>query len=343
MRAILPKMLSGSLAGALITNVMVAHSWAQDLSRRPGARGAVPHRCTKIEPLPGTPSMPVGYFFGFVEPTDAGDPCTWELVSENNASGGKRDGRYVMLTSKTEISHTYTHNVSLSFSAFTSYVGWSNVAALSGSLASVGDGVAVNKLDRLAFDGLSGELFVRVLERAPGQPWAATLAVEPRWARIDVPTGFRADSYRAEFKLLMDVVLTERWFAAVNLNYALGTQKFDLPDAAWTRASAAAASAALTAQLHSGTKSEIIQQAFAGIQGLYVSLFDGLALDRLTGHAFFFGPTLAFTFSGERSLTLAWMPQIAGHARSALARGALDLDNFSRHELRLKWAMPITP
>jgi hypothetical protein len=70
-------------------------------------------------------------------------------------------------------------------------------------------------------------------------------------------------------------------------------------------------------------------------------VFSGLALDRMTGDAVNLGPTFAMTFPGERIVSLAWSPQVAGKARPASAPGSLDLDTFERHEFRFKFGAPI--
>ena len=59
--------------------------------------------------------------------------------------------------------------------------------------------------------------------------------MEPRWSRIDLGdlTGYPAEFYAGEFKMFLDVALTERLFAAMNVIYVLGTQKYDIPDANW--------------------------------------------------------------------------------------------------------------
>ena len=194
--------------------------------------------------------MPVGYFFGFTDPTNSGDPCTSEFVFDNITHAGKRDGRYVSSTGGAEISYTVMHNVAVAFGAYGTYARWSDVTVLQSALAAIGDGVAVNRLDMLRFDGLSAELFMRVLERAPRQPFAATISIKPRWSAVDNTTGYPAQSYGSEFKLLTDVVLTERLFAAANFSYGLAAQKFDISNAPWFYASIANASAALTTQVH---------------------------------------------------------------------------------------------
>ena len=108
----------------------------------------------------------------------------------------------------------------------------------------------VTEWDKLQFDGLSGEVLLRLVKRSPGQPLALTVAMEPRWSRIDFATGYRAEFYANEFKLFLDAALTQRLFAAINLIYVLATQRFDIADANWVDNSLTSVSAALTGQVH---------------------------------------------------------------------------------------------
>ncbi len=315
---------------------------AADLPRKapPAPARAVYDRCAKVEPPPGTPSVPGGDIFGFTSPTDIGDPCSWALASEHSARAGKRDRDYFALSSKTQLAYTYSDRVAVAFSAFTSYTDWSNVTVAQDALAGEGNGVLVTALDKGAFDGFSSEIALRLLARSRGQPFAITVSAEPRWSRIDALTGWRAEGYGAEFKLFVDVALTERVFAAMNFNYALGTQKFDIPNAAWSDSSATNVSAALTAQIHSAEK-QVVEGVFIGVEGRFRSSFQGLGLDHNVGNALFFGPTAAIAFDGGRMLNVVWTPQVAGRARPASAPGSLDLDNLERHEFRVKFATPL--
>jgi hypothetical protein len=152
---------------------------------------------------------------------------------------------------------------------------------------------------------------------------------------VDFVTGFRADGYAAEFKLLVDIALAQRLFGAVNLNYALGTQKFDIPNAEWERSSGTNLSAALTAQIYAAEK-QTVEGVFVGLEARYRTAFDGLLLDRFTGDVFNFGPTFAIAFTGDRVLTLAWSPQLAGRTSPATP-GGLNLTDADRLEFRVKF------
>ncbi len=180
-----------------------------------------------------------------------------------------------------------------------------------------------------------------MLERKPGQPVGIALGVEPRWSRFDRGTGYRADGYAVEFKFLMDAVLTDRLFGAFNLNYALGTQRFNIPNAS--------GSAARPPMCPAPSRRKFMQprsnpsREFSSVSKLHHrAVFSGLALDRKVGEAVNVGPTFAILFPGERIINIAWTPQVWGRARPASAPGSFDLDNFERNEFRIKFGTPLT-
>ena len=322
--------------------IVAAPAQAADrvVRKAPPPKPAMFDRCAKVEPAPGTPEVPGGDIFGITSPTDIGDPCSWGLAGEFTGGGGKRDGDYLAVTKKTQLGYTYSDRLAFAVSMFNTWTGWSNVTVAQDALAEAGDGVTLTSLHKLQFDGLSGEVALRLLARSPGQPFAVTVASEPRWSRVDGLTGYRADGYGNEFKLLMDVALSERMFAAMNLNYALGTARYVIPNAPWVDASGTTVSLALTGQIFSAEK-QVVEGVFLGLEGRYLSAFAGLFLDENVGNALFAGPNLAIAFQGGRMLNLAWTPQIAGAARPASAPGSLDLDNFQRHQFRVKFATPL--
>jgi hypothetical protein len=297
-------------------------------------------RCTKVEPAKGTPEVPGGDIFGFSNPSDIGDPCEWYFASEHTGFADKRDGRFFTLVSKSELSYTYSQNLAFAFSVFNIYNRWSNVTVLQDALASAGAGVEVTGLKQLQFDGLSTEVLWRLLARSPGQPVAVTAAMEPRWSRIEFSTGYPAQFFANEFKLLLDVALTDRLFAAMNLIYAIGTQKLGINEAPWVENSLTLVSGALTARVYTAEKA-LIEGVFLGVEGRFLSLFEGLFLNKNLGNAFFAGPTLAIAFRNDRTLNLVWTPQLAGRAHPASAPGPLDLDNFERHQFRIKFDTPL--
>ncbi|MET0632792.1 MAG: hypothetical protein ABWY92_18195 [Xanthobacteraceae bacterium] len=332
-----------TIFSALLIAGLTAPVVAADLPRKAPVRPAnVADRCAKVEPLKGTPEVPGGDIFGFTNPTDIGDPCHWYFASEHTGLAGRWDGSFLALFTKSEFAYTYSDNLAFAFSAFTAYNKWSNVTVLQDALASAGAGVTVTEWDRLAFDGLSGEVLVRLVTRSPGQPFALTVSTEPRWSRIDLAnlTGYSAEFYASEFKLFVDVALTQRLFAAMNLIYVLATQKYDIAGANWVNGSGIAVSGSLTAQIHAAEKAAV-EGVFFGVEGRLLSAFSGLFLNQNIGNAFFAGPTLAIAFQGGRMLNFVWTPQFVGQAHPASAPGRLDLDNFDRHHFRVKFETPL--
>lgn len=285
-------------------------------------------RCAKVEPARGTPVVPGGDLFGITSPTDIGDPCSWAFATEFTGRAGKRDGSYLAITDKNQFTYTFSDRLAFAFSPFLTYTSWANVSVID----------PLGRFSGFDFDGFSGEIFYRVLARGPGQPVAITLSSEPRWARVDGLTGWRTAAYGNEFKFFIDAALTEHVFAAANLSYALTRARLDVPGALWTDTSSTTVSAALTARVYEREKAAI-EAIYLGVEGRFLSAFNGLTLNQNVGNGFFLGPTMAIAFAGGRMLNVVWVPQVAG--RSIPSNGNLDLDNFERAQFRVKFATPL--
>lgn len=263
------------------------------------------------------PDVPGGDIFGFTSGTDVGSPGDCGVAFEYSARAGKADGRYFSGSLKVQFGATIADNLAVAISPFVTHHHVSNVAGL-------GD------IDKLGFDGLSGEISYRFIERGAGRPVAATFSMEPRWARIDGTSGEGVTAYAVEFKLFLDTVLiAERLYAALNLNYAPAMQRADNdPLGEWVKSSGTHISGALTWQ--------ISERLFVGAELRHLAAFDGAALNREVGQALFAGPTLLVNVSDSTSLNVVWTPQLWGSAAGAARR--LDLDNFERHQFRVKLA-----
>jgi hypothetical protein len=156
--------------------------------------------------------------FGFMPPTDVGSPGDKGIALERTTRLGKRGGTYWSPTLKTQLSGTVANNLSVALSPFVT----------GHRIRSVPD---LDDRSQLRFDGLSGEVTYRFLERTHTNPLAAAFSVEPRLARVGPITGEPVSAYAAEFKLLVDGVLVpDRLYGAINLNYAIGTER---PPAHW--------------------------------------------------------------------------------------------------------------
>jgi hypothetical protein len=259
--------------------------------------------------------VPGGDIFGFTSPTDVGEKGDRGLALELSNRAGKRDGRYWSPTLKTQFSYTLTDNFAIALSPFVTAHRIREVPDLDNRTST-------------RFDGFSGEIAYRFIERSQTNPFAATFSMEPRIARVDALTGERVRSYGNEFKLFLDTVLVpETLYAAVNVNYALGTQQ-GFADDAWADSSGTSVSAALTYQ--------ITDRIFAGVEGRWLTAFSGAFLDDQTGWGLFAGPTLLVKVTESAALNLVWTPQVTGRASGI--DGHLDLDNFERHQFRAKFA-----
>jgi len=264
------------------------------------------------------PTVPGGDIFGFTSGTDVGNPGDRGIAFEFSARAGRIGGSYLTGTLKTQLSFTVAPDVAIAVSPF---VTWHRSRGVPG----------IDDISRGQFDGLSFEASWRFLQRT-ASGFAATVSIEPRYARVDGISGQRVDAYSAELKLFMDVVLIpDRLFAAVNLNFAPGASQAITLDGmtGWQMSSGTNLSAALAYQ--------ITPQLFAGVEARLLSVFDGAFLNRNTGNALFAGPNLLYRPADNVAINVVWTPQVWGRARTPdrVADG-LDLNNFERHQFRMK-------
>lgn len=285
-----------------------------------GAAHAAPERGgAATESASEVPDVPGENIFGFTTPTDIGKPGDTALGSENTGRAGKRMGRFLAGTSKTELGRTLDEDTWGAVSMFNSYYRVRNVPDLDRNVSRVG------------FDGLSVELARRVVERSATNPFAVTLALEPRWSRLDAGAGTRVEGYSAEAKLFVDaVILPGKLYWAMNLNYSPGTQRSPDPGAKWVDSAGTSVSTALS---HA-----ISPAVFAGVEVRLLSAFNKLLPTRHAGSALFAGPTFAWKITEKVVFNAVWTPQVAGRSEGRRDR-VLDLDNFERHQFRAKVAM----
>ena len=260
--------------------------------------------------------VPSGDIFGFTTPTDVGSPGDKDIALETTSRLGKRGGTYWSPTLKTQIGGTVADNVWVGLSPFVT----------GHRIRSVPD---LDNRSQLRFDGFSGEVIYRFLDRTQTNPLAGAFSIEPRVARVGPIVGEPVSAYAAEFKLLLDAVLVPgRFYAALNLNYALGTERPRRAfDAKWEEASGTVVSGALAYQA--------AERVLFGVEARYLTVYSGAFLNDFAGHAVFAGPNLFLRLSDSAALNFAWTPQLAGRAKGVPA--SLDLDNFERHQFRLKF------
>jgi hypothetical protein len=263
------------------------------------------------------PDVPGGDIFGLTNPTDVGNPGDCGLAFEYTGRSGKADGSYATGTLKTQFSATIADNLAVAVAPFVTH---HHIRGVSG----------LDDLSQARFDGLSGELNYRFLERSATSRIAATFSMEPRWARVNPSSGTGIEGYAVELKLFADaVVVPDRLYSAFNLVYVLGTFKLDNdPLGVWSRFSGTNISGALAYQIN--------DRLFVGAEAHFLSEFSGLALQRKVGEGLFLGPTMLVKLTSATALNIFWTPQIWG--RTTGVAGRLDLENFERHQFRAKLA-----
>lgn len=253
--------------------------------------------------------------FGFTSTTETGDRGDRWVGLENDVRLARRQGRYFALGSKAYAGITPADNWAISVAGFGDYHRIAGVAALPANV------------HRAAFDGASIEVAYRILSRSPSNPLAVTVAVEPRWGRLDGGSGLVATSTSVEAKLLADMVIVPgALFWAANATVAPARQRDPLSGNIWARGTGASLSTALAAVVSA--------RATLGAEVRYQMQFQNYGLRSMIGHATYIGPTMAFRVAEQWSLNMVYLTQVAGHAKGV--NGVrLDLDNFERRTFRV--------
>ncbi len=264
------------------------------------------------------PQVPNDDIFGFTTPTDIGKAGDTNFANENDGRFGKRAGGYRALDSKLEFSRTLPGDWWIAGSLFSAHNRAQDVPGLM-------------NVDHFAFDGLSFEIEHRILARSVNNPFAASISVEPRWGRVDPVSGRLANSVGAAFKLFVDaVVLPDKLFWAVNLIWAPQSAQNQNNRDRWMGSSTTLASTALTYR--------ISNQLFAGVEGCYMSAYEGAWPTHSLGNAFYLGPTALWRITDKISFNTTFQPQVFGRSKLNPNQD-LDLDNFERAQFRAKLAV----
>jgi hypothetical protein len=79
---------------------------------------------------------------------------------------------------------------------------------------------------------------------------------------------------------------------------------------------------------------QVMPNVFIGAEARNLRHYDGLGLNGFAGQAFYVGPTFYATFGERYFISAAWNVQVWGAV--AGSSGALDLDNFERHHVKLR-------
>lgn len=266
------------------------------------------------------PEVPDGDIFGFSSPSGLGNAGDLAFANENDGRLQKRDGRFTAVDQKFELGYTISPDWWIAGSVFAGPHHARNVTGLT-------------DVSVFAFEGLSFEIAHRVISRNASNPFAVTLAVEPRWGRLDGATNLRSDYYNAAFKVFADSVLVpERLFWAANVVWTPQRAQGVADRSIWLTTSTTFASTALAVQFS--------PQLFVGAEARHLASYDkGLMGDRL-GYAAYVGPTLLWKITDKIVFNATWQPQVAGRSISN-PELRLDLDNYERTQFRAKLSVAL--
>jgi hypothetical protein len=311
---------------------MLGHVWRRDASPRRGRRlrpvllaaiemAAIGTAATVIATSPiradssETKTAPVDteHLFGFVEGADIGGQGDGEFVTDSTLRAGRSAGVFANAASELELKYTAFQNFRISAGATLAYYDISGIAGM-------GD------TQHTAMQSLFLDARLRLLDRDLA-PFGLTISAAPHWGFVDETSGVPASHYGTEIQLLADRELQpDRLVGAINLLFANDRTRLVAFDGL-QHESLVGAGAALATQILPGL--------WLGGETRYLRDYSGSALDVFTGQALYIGPTVYARLGRNAFASVAWNFQIWGGATAA--PGALDLTNFERHQVKLRF------
>jgi hypothetical protein len=253
------------------------------------------------------------HMFGFTIGSDIGSAGEIEIEAESDSGAGKRAGSYLAAMNALQLKATITDDIRISPHV---EFGHHAIAAVPG----------MADLTRTEFAGGGVEFKYRVLNRATA-PFGLTFGLDASVARIDAATGQRTRDYALDFSMALDrELIPDRLYGALNLVHAPSWAR-DPVTGAWAQSSQSGIGAALVGR--------IAKDVYLGGEVRYLRAYDSIGWGGFSGEAVFAGPSLFVVLAPRATMTLAWNAQIAGHAQGAT--GALDLTNFERHQVRVRF------
>lgn len=253
------------------------------------------------------------YHFGFTTGTSVGEVGEKEIQTRLTGRFGKSAGHYATLSNKLEAEYVPMSDFRLSFGTYFTH---HHIAGVRG----------LDDRRNGAFGGLAFGMKYRVLDRDHG-PVGLAIEAEPQWRRVDGTSGAPADQIGGQYSILLDKELVpNRIVSAFNLVYESEASRSRVTGA-WSHESTIGVATAVMAQAR--------PNVLMGMEARYLRKYEGPAFDTFAGHALYLGPTVSVKLPGCCWLLAAWNIQVAG--RSADQPGTLDLTNFERHQVRLKF------
>jgi hypothetical protein len=272
--------------------------------------------------------------FGFTEGSDVGDPGELEASIDSTGRFGHRGGRYGVFSPTLELEYTPAERLSLSLDATFDHYWIRNVPDL-------------ENRNTGGLSQFSTQMRYQFIQRDPS-PVGVTLSLEPQFGFFDQDTGERARRTALEAVLSLDTALVpERVFGAVNFTYEaervrpkgfIGLDRdldeVDPSDPAAVAITRTPAERESTLGISAAVAFQAVPNLFVGAEARYLRQYEGLDFKAFEGRALFIGPTLYMKVSDHLSLSAAWDVQVAGKANDG--SGHLDLENFERHQAKLK-------
>ena len=252
------------------------------------------------------------HMFGFTEGSDIGEAGDKELEADSTGRFGKLGGSYNTVATTLEAKYNFSDRFRLSADATVAYYDITGVNAI--------DDRRQGALQSISFDAR-----FRLFDREHA-PFGLTLSVEPRRGFADEMSGEPADQYGAQVRVIADrELIAGRLFAAFNIIYE--------PEQTRLRASGETLRES-TLGVGAALAMQVMPNVFVGAEARNLRRYDGLGLDGFAGQALYIGPTLYATFGERYFISAAWNVQVWGAV--AGSSGALDLDNFERHHVKLR-------
>jgi hypothetical protein len=290
----------GALSRAILLIVLAV------LVATSSAHGAAGKRADK------TGEVDTEHMFGFTEGSDIGEAGEKELETDSTGRFGKLGGSYNTVATALEAKYSFSDRFRLSAVATVAYY----------------DITGVNAIDdrrQAALQSVSFDARFRLLDREHA-PFGLTLSVEPHRGFADEMSAEPADQYGAEFRVLADrELIPGRLFAALNVSYE--------PEQTRLRASGETLRESMLG-IGAALAMQLMPNVFIGAEARNLRHYDGLGLNGFAGQAFYIGPTFYATFGERYFVSAAWNVQVWGAV--AGTSGALDLDNFERHHVKLR-------
>lgn len=253
------------------------------------------------------------HIFGFTIGSDIGSAGEIEIEAESDSGMGKRAGRYLAAMNALQFKATVTDQIRISPHV---ELGHHAIAGVPG----------MADIARTDFAGGGVEFKYRVLNRVDA-PFGLTFGLDMSAARIEAVTGQRTRDYGLDFSAALDrELIPDRLYGAINLMHAPSWAR-DPVTRAWTQSSVSGVGAALAGRIGEGV--------YLGGEVRYLRAYESTGWSGFSGEAVFAGPSLFVVLAPRATMTVAWNAQIAGRAEGET--GALDLKNFERHQVRVRF------